>query len=134
MSLKINHTLNSMCSIVSAYYPIKSKFNKNKYMEWGKTFMKLEAPIIFFTEEALVEELSVLREHRPIRFITIPFEEISEISFAGSGNMITKNAINATDFEAKMAGSGDCTLEINAKNINQCVNRTRALGDRSPLL
>lgn len=49
--------------------------------------------------------------------ITIPFEEISEISFAGSGNMVTKNAINATDFEAKMAGSGDCTLEINAKNI-----------------
>jgi hypothetical protein len=49
--------------------------------------------------------------------ITIPFEEISEISFAGSGNMITKNAIIATDFEAKMAGSGDCTLEINAKNI-----------------
>ena len=49
--------------------------------------------------------------------ITIPFEEISEISFAGSGNMITKNAINATDFEAKMAGSGDCALEINAKNI-----------------
>jgi hypothetical protein len=49
--------------------------------------------------------------------ITIPFEDISEISFAGSGNMITKNAINATDFEAKMAGSGDCALEINAKNI-----------------
>jgi hypothetical protein len=48
--------------------------------------------------------------------ITIPFEEISEISFAGSGNMITKNAINATDFEAKMAGSGDCALEINVKN------------------
>lgn len=49
--------------------------------------------------------------------ITIPFEEISEISFAGSGNMVTKNAISATDFEAKLAGSGDCTLEINAKNI-----------------
>ena len=47
--------------------------------------------------------------------ITIPFEDISEISFAGSGNMITKNAINATDFEAKMAGSGDCALEINEK-------------------
>lgn len=49
--------------------------------------------------------------------ITIPFEEISEISFAGSGNLITKNAINANDFEAKMAGSGNCTLELNAKNI-----------------
>ena len=49
--------------------------------------------------------------------IIIPFKEISEVSFTGSGNMITKNAINATDFEVKMAGSGDCTLEINAKNI-----------------
>ncbi|WP_229329628.1 head GIN domain-containing protein [Flavobacterium ammonificans] len=49
--------------------------------------------------------------------IIIPFEEISEISFTGSGNMITKNAIIASDFEVKMAGSGDCTLEINAKNI-----------------
>lgn len=65
-----------MCSIVSAFYPIKSKFNKNKYMEWGKTFMKLEAPIIFFTEESLVKELTVLREHRPIQFIKIPFEEL----------------------------------------------------------
>lgn len=49
--------------------------------------------------------------------ITIPFEEISEISFAGSGNIFTKDAINATNFEAKMAGSGDCKLEINAKSI-----------------
>ncbi len=49
--------------------------------------------------------------------ITIPFEEISELSFAGSGKMITKDVINATDFEAKMSGSGDCNLEINAKNI-----------------
>jgi len=40
--------------------------------------------------------------------ITIPFEEISEISFAGSGNLITKDVIT---------GSGNCTLELNAKNI-----------------
>lgn len=49
--------------------------------------------------------------------ITIPFEEISEISFAGSGNLITKNSINADDFDAKMTGSGNCILELNAKNI-----------------
>ncbi len=49
--------------------------------------------------------------------ITIPFEEINKISFAGSGNMVAKNAINATHFEARMAGSGNCIFEINAKNI-----------------
>lgn len=49
--------------------------------------------------------------------ILVPFEEISEISFIGSGKMITKNAITANSFEAKMAGSGDCYLEINAKKI-----------------
>lgn len=49
--------------------------------------------------------------------IIIPFEEISEISFTGSGNMVTKKVINATNFAIKMAGSGNCIFEINAKNI-----------------
>jgi hypothetical protein len=49
--------------------------------------------------------------------IIIPFEEISEISFTGSGNMVTKNAINTTNFAIKMAGSGNSIFEINAKNI-----------------
>lgn len=79
--------------------------------------------IIHIVTEVIGNELKVYFEkNRSYNYkqditITIPFEEISEISFAGSGNMVTKNAINATDFEAKMAGSGDCTLEINAKNI-----------------
>lgn len=63
-------------TIVSAYYDIKSKFNKDKYLEWGKTFMKLESPIILFTEEKLIPELKDLREDRPIEFIAIPFEKI----------------------------------------------------------
>lgn len=50
--------------------------------------------------------------------ITIPFEEISEVSFAGSGNLNGKDAINANAFEAKMTGSGNYTLEINAKNVD----------------
>ena len=64
------------CTIVSAYYSIKSKFSKEKYLEWGKTFMKLEAPIIIFTEEHLVSELQILREDRPIKFIIIRFEKL----------------------------------------------------------
>jgi hypothetical protein len=50
--------------------------------------------------------------------ITIPFEKISALSFAGSGNLIGKDVINASDFEVKMTGSGDCSLEINAKNVD----------------
>jgi hypothetical protein len=65
-----------LCTIVTAYYPIKSKFSKERYLEWGKTFMKLESPIILFTEEYLISELKQLRESRPIEFIPLPFEEL----------------------------------------------------------
>lgn len=64
------------CTVVTAYYPIKSKFSKERYLEWGKTFMKLESPVVLFTEEHLVSELQELRENRPIRFVTLPFEEL----------------------------------------------------------
>jgi hypothetical protein len=64
------------CTIVSAYYPVKSKAIKDTYLEWGKLFMKLEAPIVFFTEEHLIEELQILRENRPITFIPIPLEKL----------------------------------------------------------
>ena len=51
------------CTVVTAYYEIKSKFNKSQYLEWGKTFMKLQAPIVLFTEEHLIPELETLREN-----------------------------------------------------------------------
>jgi hypothetical protein len=47
--------------------------------------------------------------------ITVPFEEINEVSLTGSGEIITKNTINANNFEVKMTGSGDCKLQINAQ-------------------
>lgn len=47
--------------------------------------------------------------------ITVPFEEINEVSLTGSGEMVTKNTINATNFEVKMTGSGECVLQINAQ-------------------
>jgi hypothetical protein len=64
------------CTIVSALYPIKSKFHLSKYLEWGKTFMKLESPIVLFTEENLVHDLQKLRGNRPIQFVILPFEEL----------------------------------------------------------
>jgi hypothetical protein len=67
------------CTVVTAYYDIKSKFNKSQYLEWGKTFMKLQAPIVLFTEEHLIPELETLRENireTKIKFIPIPFSEL----------------------------------------------------------
>ena len=49
--------------------------------------------------------------------ITVPIEKISEVSFTGSGKIIAKTTINATNFEVKMTGSGECNLELNAENI-----------------
>jgi hypothetical protein len=39
--------------------------------------------------------------------ITVPFEEINAVSFTGSGEIHTKDTINATGFELKFTGSGD---------------------------
>lgn len=65
-----------ICTVVTAFYPIKSKFSKNQYLEWGKTFMKLKSPIVLFTESNLIKDLKELREDRPIKFVEIPFEEL----------------------------------------------------------
>jgi len=64
------------CTIVTAFYPIKSKFTKDKYLEWGKTFLKLKSPIVIFTEEYLINELAGMRGNLPVKFVAIPFEEL----------------------------------------------------------
>ena len=42
--------------------------------------------------------------------ITIPFKEIDEISYAGSGKIATKDIIKEDDFTINMAGSGELNL------------------------
>lgn len=64
------------CTVVTALYPIRSKFSKDQYLEWASTFMRLEAPIVLFTEESLVHEFEIRRGDRPIHMITMPFEEL----------------------------------------------------------
>ncbi len=49
--------------------------------------------------------------------ITIPFEKINGVSFAGSGDIKTKDVISAENFELKFAGSGDGNFEINCPNL-----------------
>lgn len=53
--------------------------------------------------------------------ITVPFESLNEVRFAGSGDLKTKNTIKASDFTAVLAGSGDVTLDVDAKEVTSKV-------------
>uniref|UniRef100_UPI0040492E2A head GIN domain-containing protein n=1 Tax=Flavobacterium sp. TaxID=239 RepID=UPI0040492E2A len=49
--------------------------------------------------------------------ITIPFEEISVVSFAGSGEIKTKNTINASKLDILFTGSGEGNFDVNAEQL-----------------
>lgn len=49
--------------------------------------------------------------------ITVPVEEISGITFAGSGDIVSKTTLNATNFNVKLSGSGDVDIDVNATKI-----------------
>jgi hypothetical protein len=64
------------CTLVTAYYPIKSKFLKEKYLNWGSTFLKLETPLVMFTEADMVPYIKQMRGDRPIKIYVVPFTEL----------------------------------------------------------
>jgi hypothetical protein len=49
--------------------------------------------------------------------VTVPFESISDVSLGGSGSIIGKNTIKADHFNAKLSGSGDIVLVIDANDL-----------------
>jgi len=49
--------------------------------------------------------------------LTVPFEQISTVSLSGSGNVESKNSIEAASFKAKLSGSGDLKLDVNASDF-----------------
>lgn len=53
--------------------------------------------------------------------ITIPFQEIDEVSLAGSGDLHNEDVINSNDFETALAGSGDMVLNVNATKVRASV-------------
>jgi hypothetical protein len=50
--------------------------------------------------------------------VTIPFEDISGVSLAGSGDLWNEDKITASDFDVSLAGSGDVILDIEASTID----------------
>ncbi len=49
--------------------------------------------------------------------VTVPFESISDVSLGGSGSIIGKNTIKADRFNAKLSGSGDIILTVDANDV-----------------
>jgi len=45
-------------------------------MEWATTFLRIQSPIVLFTEENMVEQIRIRRGNLPIQIVTIPFDEI----------------------------------------------------------
>lgn len=65
------------CTLVTAYYPIPSKFDADKYMRWAAEFMKLDAPIVLFTDAATRDTIAAMRSFgKPLYIVTIEFDRL----------------------------------------------------------
>ncbi|MCB0456856.1 MAG: head GIN domain-containing protein [Flavobacteriaceae bacterium] len=49
--------------------------------------------------------------------VTVPFQDISEVSLTGSGDIDTKNVIKAANFEVNLTGSGNIKLMVDATTV-----------------
>lgn len=49
--------------------------------------------------------------------ITVPFEDISAVSLAGSGDVWNNDIISTNRFKAALSGSGDMKLQVNAPTV-----------------
>ena len=50
--------------------------------------------------------------------VTVTIEDIDMISLGGSGNILSKETLNAKDFKVSLGGSGNITLTINSDKIS----------------
>ena len=53
--------------------------------------------------------------------ITIPYESISSVSLAGSGDIENSGTITSDEFKVSLAGSGDINLNVESKNLESAI-------------
>nr|WP_315156330.1 head GIN domain-containing protein [uncultured Flavobacterium sp.] len=54
--------------------------------------------------------------------ITIPFESINGLVLSGSGDIVSKDIIKTNAFDAKLSGSGDLKLAVDAQKFNMSLS------------
>lgn len=50
--------------------------------------------------------------------VYVPFEDINDIALTGSGDIDTKDVINASSLDVSITGSGDVDLEVEANSLD----------------
>lgn len=55
-------------------------------------------------------------------YITVPIDDISKLSVAGSGDVKTKDKITAKEFKTLIQGSGDIVLELEASKADVAID------------
>ncbi|MGB5387017.1 head GIN domain-containing protein [Eudoraea sp.] len=51
-------------------------------------------------------------------YVTVPVESVNEVSLSGSGDIVGKKTISASEFSTNMSGSGDITLDLESKTVS----------------
>ena len=54
--------------------------------------------------------------------ITIPFEDISQVTLSGSGDVWNKDVITEGNLKVSLAGSGDLNLKVKAENLDSSIS------------
>lgn len=63
-------------TVVTAFFPIRSKFPSETYMGWASRFMRMSAPVVLYTPPHLVDIFRQLRsDHGPLTIIPMELEE-----------------------------------------------------------
>ncbi len=50
--------------------------------------------------------------------VTVPFNDVSMIGLVGSGDIDTKDTVNAENLDVKVTGSGDIVLDVEASSVD----------------
>jgi hypothetical protein len=68
-----------MATVVTAYYPIRSKFNPEKYLNWIAAFWpRVSCPLVFFTDPAIVPQFQeMFRGRTKTAVVGVPFHELA---------------------------------------------------------
>jgi hypothetical protein len=64
------------CTLVTAYFPIKSKFPSSQYIEWASHFLQLEASIVLFTTPELAPFFKNIRGTKPLHIVETNFNDL----------------------------------------------------------
>ena len=51
-------------------------------------------------------------------YVTVPVESVNEVTLSGSGDIVGKKTISASEFSTNMSGSGDITLDVESKTVS----------------